>query len=47
MSVATMAAALRSFFKRLAIQGLFGVQLADAIRGPRLPFNIIALWLGH
>jgi site-specific recombinase XerD len=36
VSVATMAAALRSFFKRMAMQGRFGVQLADAIRGPRL-----------
>jgi site-specific recombinase XerD len=36
VSVATMAAALRSFFKRLSMQGRFSVHLADAIRGPRL-----------
>jgi integrase/recombinase XerD len=36
VSVATVADALRSFFKRLAVQGRCSLRLADAIRGPRL-----------
>lgn len=36
VSVATMAAALRSFFTRLSVQGRCSARLADAIRGPRL-----------